>query len=118
MKSIYDEVLDILDNILIDSFSDPQDEYNDCYMLNFKQIIKIEKAIKKAQKQEKLLKSYQELYKDYEVYVKQKKLLELYKKLATVRDDMLDTREGDELYDLRDIEMYLKRLIKEMENDK
>jgi len=60
-KSIYKEALDILDDILVDSFSDPQDEYNDCYMLNFKQIIKIEKAIKKAQKQEQLLKLYRQL---------------------------------------------------------
>ncbi len=63
-KSIYEEALDILGDILVDSFSDPQDEYNDYYMLNFKQIIKIEKAIKKAQKQEKLL----ELYKEYFEY--------------------------------------------------
>jgi len=55
------EALDILDDILVDSFSDPQDEYNDCYMLNFKQIIKIENAIKKAQKQEKLLELYRYL---------------------------------------------------------
>src|SRR5690554_1128077 len=60
-KSIYEEALDILDDILVDSFSDPQDEYNDCYMLNFKQIIKIENAIKKAQKQEKLLELYRYL---------------------------------------------------------
>ena len=63
-KSIYEETLDILDDILVDSFSDPQDEYNDCYMLNFKQIIKIEKAIKKAQKQEKLLEFYRQLVLD------------------------------------------------------
>lgn len=60
-KSIYEETLDILDDILVDSFSDPQDEYNDCYMLDFKQIIKIEKAIKKAQEQEKLLQLYRRL---------------------------------------------------------
>lgn len=55
-KSIYDEVLDVL----VDSFTDPQDEDNDCFMFNFRQMNKISKAIRKAQKQEKLLELYKE----------------------------------------------------------
>lgn len=61
-KAIYDEAL----NILVDSFSDPQDEDNDCYMFNRSQMNKISKAIRKAQKQEKLLGSYMQLTKLYE----------------------------------------------------
>lgn len=59
MKSIFEEVLDIL----VDSFQDPQDEDNDCYMFNRRQMNKITKAIRKAQKQEKLLELYKELNK-------------------------------------------------------
>jgi len=55
-KSIYDEVLDIL----LDSFTDPQDEDDDCYMLSLNQMNKISKAIRMAQKQEKLLTLYRE----------------------------------------------------------
>lgn len=50
-KSIYEEVLEIL----VDSFKDPQDEDNDCFIFDFRQMIKIEKAILIAQKQEKTL---------------------------------------------------------------
>lgn len=100
-KSIYEEALDILDDILVDSFSDPQDEYNDCYMLNFKQIIKIEKAIKKAQKQEKLL----ELYK---------KLNNLYEKLYTM--ELSELSLNSNYYRIEIIK--LKQQIKELENDK
>ena len=98
MKSIYKEALDILDDILVDSFSDPQDEYNDCYMLNFKQIIKIEKAIKKAQKQEKLL----ELYKEYFEYS------EMLKDGRKFGGRMLVEHERDKIIEE----------IKELENDK
>ena len=55
-KSIYKEVLDIL----VDSFQDPQDEENDCYMLDRKQMNKVSRAIRQAQKQEKLLGLYRE----------------------------------------------------------
>lgn len=97
-KSIYEEALDILDDIMVDSFSDPQDEYNDCYMLNFKQIIKIEKAIKKAQKQEKLL----ELYKEYFEYS------EMLKDGRKFGGRMLVEHERDKIIEE----------IKEIENDK
>ena len=61
-KSIYEEALDIL----VNSFLDPQDEDNDCYMFNKSQMNKISKAIRAAQKQEKLL----ELYKEKDKYTK------------------------------------------------
>ena len=104
-KSIYEEALDILDDILVDSFSDPQDEYNDCYMLNFKQIIKIEKAIKKAQKQEKLL--------------------ELYRELMTVKDEIISFLFNGSYDDYTDeiaidLEVQIDELekqIKELENE-
>lgn len=66
MKTIYDEALDIL----VDSFTDPQDEEDDSYMLNRRQMNKISKAIRTAQKQEKLLKLYKELsnYVDEQTY--------------------------------------------------
>lgn len=57
MKTIYDEVL----NILVDSFTDPQDEDNDCYMFNRKQMNKISRAIRKAQKEHELVGLYEEL---------------------------------------------------------
>ena len=57
-KLIYEEVLDIL----VDSFQDPQDEDCDCYMLDRKQMNKIGKAIRQAQKQEKLLELYKQAY--------------------------------------------------------
>ena len=60
-KSIYDEALDIL----LNSLQDPQDEDNDCYMLDTKQLNKVCRALKQAQKQEKLL----ELYRDLSNYV-------------------------------------------------
>ncbi len=92
-KSIYEEALEIL----IDSFQDPQDEDNDCYMLDFEQMNNIAKTISQAQKQEKLL--------------------ELYKELITVKDDMFDCCEivDDEFYDIRKTETNLKQQIKELE---
>lgn len=57
MKSIYDEVTDII----VDSLIDPQDEDNNCYMFDRKQINKIARAIRKAQKQGQLLELYEEL---------------------------------------------------------
>ena len=66
-KSIYEEALDIL----VNSFLDPLDEDNDCYMFNHSQMNKISKAIREAQKQEKLL----ELYK--EINNKRKELMKL-----------------------------------------
>ena len=56
-KTIYDEVLDIL----VDSFIDPQDEDDNCYMFDFRQMSKISKSIRKAQKQEKLLNKIKEI---------------------------------------------------------
>lgn len=96
MKSIYKETLDILDDILVDSFSDPQDEYNDCYMLNFKQIIKIEKAIKKAQKQEQLLELYRYLNEN------------------TISYDLSYDKEDEITSKIDEIE----KQIRELENDK
>lgn len=55
-KSIYDEVLDIL----VDSFTDPQDEDDDCYILNYREINKISKAIKYAKILEKELSELKE----------------------------------------------------------
>ena len=52
MKTTYDEALEIL----LDSFKDPQDEDNDCFMFNFRQIVKIEKALLQAQKHEEVVK--------------------------------------------------------------
>lgn len=57
-KSIYDEVLDIL----LNSYIDPLDEDSDCYMIIGNEMIKITKAIRKAQKQEKLLELYKEFF--------------------------------------------------------
>jgi hypothetical protein len=101
-KQLYKEALDILDDILVDNFSDPQDEYNDCYMLNFKQIIKIEKAIKKAQKQEELLR----LYKEYFEYS------EMLKDGRKFGGRMLVEHERDKIIE------EIKELEKEIENDK
>ena len=52
-------------------------------------------------------------------YVKQEKLLELYKELATVRDDMLDACKivDDDYYVIRETETNLKQKIKEIENE-
>lgn len=55
-KSIYDEVLDIL----VDSFTDPQNEDYDFYMLTNNQMMKISKAIKYAKKLEKELSELKE----------------------------------------------------------
>jgi len=56
-KSIYHEALDIV----VDSFQDPQDEDDDCYMFNRKQMNKISKALEKAKNQDKLLGLYEKL---------------------------------------------------------
>lgn len=107
-KSIYEKALDILDDILVDNFSDPQDEYNDCYMINFKQIIKIEKAIKKAQKQEKLLGLYRQLVKDLGLLIEY---------------DTTDTWNGPEDYEYLEIDydsikaLTTYKQIKELENE-
>lgn len=61
-KTIYEEALDMV----VDSFQDPQDEDDDCYMFNRKQMNKISKALNKAQKQEKLLELYQKLNHDWD----------------------------------------------------
>ncbi len=95
-KSIYDKSLDIL----VDSFSDPQDEDNDCYMLNFKQIIKIEKAILIARDQEKLL----ELYKELNF---------IYEKLYTM--ELSELSLNSNYYEIEIIK--LKQRIKELENE-
>lgn len=72
MKSIYDEVLDIL----LDSLLDPQDEDDDCYMLSHYQMIEIIEAIRIAQKQDKLLKAYEKLA-EYRLIVINKLLNEI-----------------------------------------
>ena len=50
---------------------------------------------------------------------KQEKLLELYRELATVRDDMLDACKivDDDYYVIRETETNLKQKIKEIENE-
>ena len=53
-KSIYEEAIDILG----DSLLDPQDEDDDCYVLDRKQMNIIIRAIVQAQIQEKLLELY------------------------------------------------------------
>lgn len=91
-KSIYDEVLDIL----VDSFTDPQNEDYDFYMLTNNQMMKISKAIKCAKKQEKLL--------------------ELYEALVIVKDDMLSYCEvvDDDYYDSKELATSFEKQIKEL----
>ena len=95
-KSIYEEVLDVL----VDSFQDPQDEENNCYMLDRKQMNKIGKAIRQAQKQEKLL----ELYKE---------LSNFYVKLYTM--ELSELSLNSNYYEIEIIK--LKHQIKEIENE-
>lgn len=51
---------------------------------------------------------------------KQEKLLELYNELITVKDDLFYCCEivDNEFYDIRKIETYLEKQIKELENEK
>lgn len=95
-KSFYVEALDILR----DSLQDPQDEDNDCYMLDFEQMNNITKTISQAQKQERLL----ELYK---------RLNNLYEKLYTMELSTLSLNSN--YYEIEIIK--LKQQIKELEND-
>ena len=104
-KSIYNEVLEIL----LDSFKDPQDEDNDCFMFNFRQIIKIEKAILIAQDQEKLLGLYRQLVKDLGL---------------VIEHDTTDTWDGPEDYEYLEIDydsikaLNTYKQIKELEKEK
>jgi len=65
-KSIYEEAL----NILRDSLQDPQDEDDDCYLLDFEQMKNITKPLEQAQKQEKLLELYRQLVLDLDLVIK------------------------------------------------
>lgn len=96
IQTIYEKALDIL----MDSLQDPQDEDDDCYMLDFKQLNNIDKTLKQAQKQEKLL----ELYK---------KLNNLYEKLYTM--ELSELSLNSNYYQIEIIK--LKQQIKELENE-
>ncbi len=108
-KSIYDEAIEILLDMGAEFISVPCNpigeensdmihlrDVNETYEPNMHEVVK---ALKQAQKQEKLL--------------------ELYKELMTVKDDMFDCCEivYDEFYDIRKTEADLERQIKEKKNE-
>ena len=105
-KSIYEEIL----GILLDSFQDPQDEDDDCYMLNRRQMIKISTAIRKAQKQEKLLVLYKEFFDKLNIQLRN-----------TFDIDYIYPHEFIIGYDIKSEDKELVKLfkqIKELENEK